>query len=203
MRESLIKELDKRLDLDIDKLLTSPTLEVKLSPAALDKQCIELYEYIAAGPSGDVLRIIGGGQEVAMQHRYMKRQALKQLQADRARNVTTPFFFNIMNNTAEKEGSASQQVRWTMRRNLPRNSTGTLPTHFSLPQNSDSKQKTATQKEENNMRMSIIQPSQKSSNLQSLSSSWGGVAVPAPSRLMTNARILSSCRSRKGLSILI
>lgn len=198
----MVKELDKRLDLDIDKLLTSPTLEVKLSPAALDKQCIELYEYIAAGPSGDVLRIIGGGQEVAMQHRYMKRQALKQLQADRARNVTTPFFFN-MNNTAEKEGTASQQVRWTMRRNLPRNSTGALPTHFSLPQNSDSKQKTTTQKEENNMRMSIIQPSQKSSYLQSSSSSWGGVAVPAPSRLMTNDRILSSSRSRKGLSLLI
>ena len=197
-----MKELDKRLDLDIDKLLSSPTLEVKLSPAALDKQCIELYENVAKGPSGDVLRVIGGGQEVAMQHRYMKRQALKKLQADRARNITTPFFFDT-NSKAEKGGSASQQVRWTMRRNLPRNGNDVLPTHYSLPKRPEDNNN-LKQKEENNMQMNIKQPGRSNSLLHSSSSSWGGVPLPAPSRVInTSARIGSSSRCRKGMTLLI
>ena len=198
MRDSLVKELDKRLDLDIDKLLSSPKLEVKLSPAELDKQCIELYESIAKGPSGDLLRVIGGGQEVAMQHRYMKRQALKKLQSDRAMNVTAPFFF-FDGSADEKDGTASQRVRWAMRRNLQRNDN--RPSHYSLPKRR--KEDTATRQEENNMQMSLVRPRQKGGYLQSSSSSWSGLAVPAPSRLITKARILSSRRSAKGFSLLI
>ena len=39
----LLKELDKRLDLDVDELLESPKLKVKLSPAELDRQLLEFY----------------------------------------------------------------------------------------------------------------------------------------------------------------
>lgn len=200
MRDSIVKELDKRLDFDIDELLTSPKLNVKLSPAELDKQCIELYEYIAKGPSGDILRIIGGGQEVAMQHRYMKRQAIKKLQSGEGMKITTPFFFNGNATVGEKEGTASQRISWTMRRNLQASSN--RPSHFSLPKPKESTTM-AKEKEENNMKMSLMQPGQRRSHLQSSASSWTGVAVPPPSRLLTNARMLSSQRSARGLSLLI
>jgi len=201
MRESLVKELDKRLDLDIDKFLTSPKLEVKLSPAELDKRCIELYESFAKGPSGDLLRAIGGGNEVAMQHRYMKRQALKQLQASRGTNATIPFFFNY-NESVEEGTTASQLVRWTMRRNA-RNMTNT-PAHYRLPSQVKAANEATAQKEEDTMRMSISQPKKQGTHLHSSSSSWSaGVAVPPPSRLITNAKVISARQSAKGMSLLI
>ena len=212
VRDVVVKELNRRLDLDIDELLNSPKLELKLSPAELDKQCLELFESVSSGPGGDILRIIGGGNDVALQYRYMKRQARKQLKAANALNFTLPFFVGgSVDNTDENSRSASQWVRWTMRRNLPTN--GTMPIYpptlqGAVEDNASKKTAASSQKEtENNLRMSLLRPSALTSGLDSWSSrrgsSWTGMGVPHPSRLITNARMLSSRRSGKGLSLLI
>jgi hypothetical protein len=70
----LISELDKRLDVDLDELLNSPKLRVKLSPAKLDKLLLELYDGVTKGPGGDVFRVIGGGANVGRQALYIKQQ---------------------------------------------------------------------------------------------------------------------------------
>lgn len=211
LRENIVKELDRRLDLDFDELLTSPKLEWKLSPAELDKQLLELFESISKGPSGDLLRIIGGGNDVALQHSYMKRQARKQLSAANALNFTAPFFVdNSFENTDENSRTTTQWVRWAMSRNLP--TKGTTPLYFRPSRKSaeelGSVQTTPNQKEEkdNNLRMSLRQPGTSMSmhDYSSLrSSSWSGMAVPPSSRLIANARRLSAQRCGRGLSLLI
>lgn len=65
------------MDLDLDELLSSPKLRVKLSPAKLDKLLLELYDSVTEGPSGDVFRVIGGGANVGMQNLYLKQQQSK------------------------------------------------------------------------------------------------------------------------------
>lgn len=77
LQQRLITELDKRLDVDLDELLSSPKLRVKLSPAKLDKLLLELYDSVTEGPSGDVFRVIGGGANVGMQNLYLKQQQSK------------------------------------------------------------------------------------------------------------------------------
>lgn len=77
LQQRLITELDKRLDVDLDELLSSPKLRVKLSPAKLDKLLLELYDSVTEGPSGDVFRVIGGGANVGMQNLYLKQQQTK------------------------------------------------------------------------------------------------------------------------------
>lgn len=77
MQQRLITELDKRLDVDLDELLSSPKLRVKLSPAKLDKLLLELYDSVTDGPSGDVFRVIGGGANVGKQNLYLKQQQSK------------------------------------------------------------------------------------------------------------------------------
>lgn len=77
LQQRLIAELDNRLDLDLDELLESPKLRVKLSPAKLDKLLLELYDSVTTGPSGDVFRVIGGGANVGRQHLYLKQQQSK------------------------------------------------------------------------------------------------------------------------------
>ena len=72
----MVKELDKRLDLDVDELLASPKLKVQLSPAELDRKLLEFYNSVTEGPGGDVLRMIGGGANVGRQTYYMKQQAM-------------------------------------------------------------------------------------------------------------------------------
>jgi hypothetical protein len=212
LRDVFIKELDRRLDLDFDELLTSPKLEVKLSPAELDKQLLDLFESMSKGQSGDLLRVIaGGGNDVALQHRYMKRQARKQLSAANALNFTAPFFADSsFENTDENSRTASQWVRWAMRRNLPTN--GTTPLYLRPTQKSAEEprrvQATPDQKEEkdNNLRMSLLRPGSSLSmyDYSSLrSSSWCGMAVSPSSRLITNAGRLSAQRCGKGLSLLI
>mmetsp|Transcript_47371 Transcript_47371/g.57358 ORF Transcript_47371/g.57358 Transcript_47371/m.57358 type:complete len:393 (-) Transcript_47371:183-1361(-) len=71
---ALVSELDKRLDLDLDQLLTSPKLRFKLSPAELDETLLDIYNKVSESPSGDVLRVIGGGTDVGWQKRYLWRQ---------------------------------------------------------------------------------------------------------------------------------
>merc|ERR1712157_645748 len=55
----------------------SQTLQIKLSPAELDKQLLELYISVTKGLSGDVLRVIGGGTDVGKQFLYLQQQAVK------------------------------------------------------------------------------------------------------------------------------
>jgi len=77
LQHRLITELDKRLDVDMDELLSSPKLRVKLSPAKLDKLLLELYDGVVEGPRGDVFRVIGGGATVGRQNLYVKEQQSK------------------------------------------------------------------------------------------------------------------------------
>ena len=74
LQQRLTAELDKRLDVDLDELLSSPKLRVKLSPAKLDKLLTDLYDSVVQGPSGDVFRVIGGGSNVGRQNLYMKQR---------------------------------------------------------------------------------------------------------------------------------
>ena len=77
VKQRLIAELDKRLDVDLDELLSSPKLRVKLSPAKLDKLLLELYDSVTQGSSGDVVRVISGGANVGRQNLYIKQQQSK------------------------------------------------------------------------------------------------------------------------------
>eukprot|EP00584_Thalassiosira_punctigera_P014863 CAMPEP_0172555378 /NCGR_PEP_ID=MMETSP1067-20121228/58384_1 /TAXON_ID=265564 ORGANISM="Thalassiosira punctigera, Strain Tpunct2005C2" /NCGR_SAMPLE_ID=MMETSP1067 /ASSEMBLY_ACC=CAM_ASM_000444 /LENGTH=888 /DNA_ID=CAMNT_0013343895 /DNA_START=172 /DNA_END=2835 /DNA_ORIENTATION=- len=76
LQHRLIAELDKRLDVDLDELLSSPKLRLKLSPAKLDKLLLELYDSVVEGPRGDVFRVIGGGATVGRQNLYVKQQQM-------------------------------------------------------------------------------------------------------------------------------
>ena len=117
----MLSELDKRLDLDIEEILASPKLRVKLSPAELDQSLLELYDKLSESPSGDLLRLIGGGGSIAMQNLYMRRKAQKELQ----RGVMPELLPSLSNYETEtnKEtySTPTQLVRWAMRKNLPNN----------------------------------------------------------------------------------
>jgi hypothetical protein len=121
LRDYFISELDKRLDLDIDEIIESPKLEVNLSPAELDNQLLELYNKISESPGGDVLRLIGGGQEIGLQNLYIKRQAKKNRSRgkeiqDAQRQHRFPFVFD---GNEWGIGTASQRVKWALQRNIP------------------------------------------------------------------------------------
>jgi hypothetical protein len=77
LQHRVVNELDKKLDLDLDTVLASPKLRLKLSAAELDKQLLELYNKVSQSPSGDVLRVVGGGTDVGKQNLYLKQQARK------------------------------------------------------------------------------------------------------------------------------
>lgn len=128
LKERIAADLQKKLDLEIDEILESPKLRLKLSPAELDKTLLELYDNISAGPSGDVLRMIGGGGSIGLQNMYMRRQAMKK----RGRggggsgrglggSIASDLFpFDLGDwEFEESNGSVSQWIRWALRRNLP------------------------------------------------------------------------------------
>ena len=117
LKQSLMVELNKRLDLDIEEMLESPKLRLKLSPAELDKQLLDLYNFVTDGPGGDILRIIGGGQEVALQNLYIKRKALEK--------EVQPYLSFGSFDSFDDEGDAekrtvTQWVNLALRRNLPK-----------------------------------------------------------------------------------
>lgn len=148
MKERLISELEKRLDLDIDDILEAPKLRLQLSPGELDKQLLELYKNIANGPSGDVLRVIGGGQEVAFQDLYIKRRAKKDRKKQLLNQAGLSFGpFDPLDDDASKDSlTASQWVQQTLNKNLRSNF---APTN--IP-NSD-KKSSASRKEKSDMKM--------------------------------------------------
>jgi hypothetical protein len=125
LKDRLISELNKRFDLDIDNMMESPKLRLKLSPAELDKQLLELYNTICDGPRGDLLRKIGGGSEVAFQTSYIKRKARK-LAVRNAKNQTSGTSLGLLDSFRDEndydvqERTASQWVNWALRRNLPK-----------------------------------------------------------------------------------
>ncbi|GAX11352.1 digalactosyldiacylglycerol synthase [Fistulifera solaris] len=123
VRERLLIELNKRLDIDIDEMFDSPKLKVKLSPAELDKSLLELYDKISQSSSGDVLRVIGGGGPVALQNLYMKRQAAKKSRKNLLNGGLVDVLPTFMGEIegGEKSRTATQRVRWALSRNLPRN----------------------------------------------------------------------------------
>lgn len=114
----MASELGKRLDLDIDKILESPKLELQLSPAELDKRLLELYENVAGGPGGDLLRVISGGNDVAFQTLYIKRNAARQRRKDTTSPKSLSFGpFDVHDKEAK---TASQWVQRALKRNLPK-----------------------------------------------------------------------------------
>mmetsp|Transcript_30542 Transcript_30542/g.72055 ORF Transcript_30542/g.72055 Transcript_30542/m.72055 type:complete len:921 (-) Transcript_30542:24-2786(-) len=119
VKQSLMNELDKRLDLDIDVILQSPKLRLELSPAELDKKLLELYNNVADGPSGDVLRIVGGGNDVALQDFYVKRK--------RYSSKNGPLFLGSATRENQKnDQTASQWVNSVLKRNLPKADGGVI-----------------------------------------------------------------------------
>ena len=131
MKNVMVKELDKRLDLDLDEVLGSPKLKVKLSPAELDKILLELYNNVVEGPGADVLRIIGGGANVGRQKYYMKQQALRhkrlqqqQTKKDKPSELTwvPPEFLEDVGTGGSS--SITKLIKKTLKRNYSKNPNG-------------------------------------------------------------------------------
>lgn len=120
MKERLVAELDKRLDLDLDEFLTSPKLRLKLSPAELDRQLLEFYNNISESPGGDILRVIGGGGQIGLQNLYMRRHAEKERWKKLKEGLAPELFASFLDEygTDEQEGTVSQLVRRSLRTNL-------------------------------------------------------------------------------------
>ena len=124
-------ELDKRLDIDLDALFESPTLRVKLSPAELDKSLLELYDAISESPGGDILRVIGGGGQIAFQNLYMRRHAEREWWRRVKTGAALDIFPKYVDDDEDDDddddddvdnngGSASQRIRSSLRRNVPK-----------------------------------------------------------------------------------
>lgn len=118
-------ELDSRFDLDIDEFLESPKLRLKLSPAELDKSLLELYDTVSESPGGDILRLIGGGGVIAMQNLYMRRRAEKDRWRKLKEGVALDIFPTYVDeydddSEEDKNGTVTQLIRRSLRRNIPR-----------------------------------------------------------------------------------
>lgn len=120
LQKRMISELDKRLDLDLDEILESPKLRLQLSPAELDKQLLDLYTKASQGPSGDVLRVIGGGANVGRQNLYMKQKAQKE--SRKGRDFFTLPVFADLEDIDDRERTTTQWVKLALNRSLPKNS---------------------------------------------------------------------------------
>lgn len=127
VKERLVQELDKRLDLDIDNVIASPKLRLQLSPAELDKRLLELYKFIQTGPRGDVLRIIGGGQEVALQDFYIKTHTRREGSRSTLNQSSSFGPFETLGDESDTgKLTASQWVNLALRKNLPNSSSSNL-----------------------------------------------------------------------------
>lgn len=118
LRDRVVSELDKRLDFDFDEFLSSPKLRLKLSPAELDRSLLEFYDTVSESPSGDLLRLIGGGGAVGLQNMYMRQQAQKEL----LRKGSVPTFLPPpldLSESEDRDRTPSQWVRRVMQKNRP------------------------------------------------------------------------------------
>lgn len=132
VQEGVLEELDKRLDIDLDQILSEPKLRLALSPAELDKRLLEFYDNFSGGPSGDLLRIIGGGANVGAQNLYLKRQARKMNRERDSIKVSSLSSNSLLTgtdiNAFEDEASPVVTVKKALDRNLrltPKKSTYT------------------------------------------------------------------------------
>jgi len=116
LQHRVVNELDKKLDLDLDTVLASPKLRLKLSAAELDKQLLELYNKVSQSPSGDVLRVVGGGTDVGKQNLYVKQQARKGKRNYPTKNVFEP------REVYQEEDGAAGLVRLTLAQQKGRSS---------------------------------------------------------------------------------
>lgn len=116
LQQRLITELDKRLDVDLDELLSSPKLRVKLSPAKMDKLMLELYDSVVQGERGDVFRVIGGGATVGRQLRYIKEQQSK-LSKSQYQDTATLAEIGLMSDS--EAITPTNLVKAALQRNLP------------------------------------------------------------------------------------
>jgi hypothetical protein len=181
LRDRLVSELDKRLDLDLDEVLRSPKLRLKLAPAELDKSLLELYDMLSESPSGDVLRLIGGGGPVGLQNLYMKQQSQKKKRRQHFKPDIFASFADI--ETKESDRTASQWVRWALTRNLPKDKDGSVD----LPQKS---QISTDKRETPHMCASFYSAAHKPS-------SWIGLRPPS------STKCFNQCRRSLPASLLI
>ena len=190
LKERLAADLKKKLDLEIDEMLESPKLRLRLSPAELDKTLLELYDNISAGPSGDVLRVIGGGGSIGLQNMYMRRQAMKKLGRAGALSSSDLFPFDLNDaDVVERDRSISQWIRWALRRNLPANrKDGILPPS---PLGKPLSTKPVSQdKAVETTKMSLSPFSHQTRH--SVMSSWSGLAAPRQSFRYQSQRTTST-----------
>ncbi|KAL7580794.1 hypothetical protein ACA910_001072 [Epithemia clementina (nom. ined.)] len=176
LKERLAADLQKKLDLEIEEMLESPKLRLKLSPAELDKTLLELYDSISAGPSGDVLRVIGGGGSIGLQNMYMRRQAMKQRRRS-GRSGSDLFPFDLGDTDLQQEGDRSTRIRWALRRNLPpKNSMDSSSSSSMLSSSLHNRPAHGKAKEVPKMAL-LAFPQQRST---SIGQSWSGLAAPRP-----------------------
>jgi hypothetical protein len=120
LRDRLVADLDKRLDLDINELLESPKLRLQLSPAELDKSLLELYDTVSKSPGGDLLRLICGGGQIGLQNLYMRRRTQKNVYQQ---GVFAEFFPSPLDDDSDRDDPTRrtpvQRIRWALRKNAP------------------------------------------------------------------------------------
>ena len=166
LQQYMINELDKRLNLDVDELLASPKMKIRLSPAELDKQLLELHDLISESPSGDVLRVIGGGANVGRQNLYLKQQALKgHSNPTKTSNVDNPVDSSILTTMGSPQfledigvggdSTATNWVKRALRRNLLAKNTSFSYSHESSTKSSS---KTSISEKKKGPTMSLTFP---------------------------------------------
>lgn len=120
LKQGMLYELEKRLDIDVDELLTSPKLKFQLSPAELDRQLLDLYNTVIKNPGADMLRTVLGGANVGRQSYYLKQEATKarkkELLEEKGMNSRKPEFLEDVGVGGGK--TATARIKRTLRRNL-------------------------------------------------------------------------------------
>lgn len=123
LQNRMLTELDKRLDLDLDELLSSPKLRLQLSPAELDKRLLDLYKVVSENPGADLLRTVMGGANVGRQSLYLKQQAQKAKIRSRLENGEKPVLPQFLEDVGlGGDGTATKWIKRTLRRNLQQGS---------------------------------------------------------------------------------
>ena len=195
LKRRLMTELNKKLDLDIDSILESPKLRLNLSPAELDKQLLDLYKWVADGPSGDVLRIIGGGQDVAFQDLYIKRQARKQRLKNPNRQNNLSFgAFDVDVETESR--TPSEGINQALKRNLsPKRNI--LKTDAGFPQTTKAGQDSTLPKPQDKSKMSMC------ISTSSTTQKRFGQTLPMPAIAITTSQFCPKRNPISSLSLLI
>lgn len=121
IEQRIVSELDKRLDLDLDEIVSSPKLRLKLSPAELDAQLLDLYNSLSQGPGGEAIRSTFGGEYVKKQN--LRTQKKQQNISPKILKNPKPVFApdsDFLEDWANENAFAPEDwVKTTLRRNFP------------------------------------------------------------------------------------